>query len=232
MPTRGFLVLAVITMAAVIGCWIIVGSKYQTTAWDHEEGRLVFPELQHQVSKVAKIEVARAGGSFILERRGDGWANRDIGGFPARSAHVDGVIAALAGLKTIAPKTERSHLYPKLEVESVTTDAMSTRVVFRNVDDDVLADVIIGKPKEGAAGPGRHGVYIRLPGDEQAWLAEGVLDVRLDAADWSAREVVDIEAGALAELTVRQADGSVVALHRDRPDGPKLTLKNFPKAQR
>ena len=233
MPTRGLLIFAVVTVVAVVACWIAINGRYREVALEKQEGGLVFPAFQRQVSAIAEIEVTRANGRFALTRREGGWANMGIGGYPAKEKRVEKVIAAVAGLKFIEPKTGRSKLYHKLDVEDVTADSTnSTRLTIKDTAGAVLADIIVGKPKKNVAGLDRQGVYVRIPGDDRAWLAEGSLDVRYDAAEWSDRMVVDMDAGSLTALTARHADGEIVALHRNQPRDRKLTLKNLPVGAR
>jgi len=232
MPTRGLLILAAVTAVSVFAGWTAIDERYREATLEKREGGLVFPVLERQLPDIAEIEVTRAGHRFVLARDEGGWANLGIGGYPAESSLVEAAIGAMAGLRYIEPKTVRSKLHPRLEVEDVTAGANSTRITFRDAAGAVLADIIVGKPKNDGAGPGRQGVYVRLPGDERAWLVEGSLDVRRDAADWSERMVVDIDARALTALTIRHADGEVVALHRRRPRDSKLTLKNLPSGAR
>ena len=229
MPTRGLLILAAVTVVAVVACWIAIDGRYREVALEKHEGGLVFPAFQRQVNAIAEIEVTRAGGRFLLTRHESGWANRGVGGYPAREKRVEKLIAAMAGLKFIESRTGRAKLHHKLHVEDVTATATkSTRLTIKDAGGAVLADIIVGKPKKNTAEPDRHGVYVRVPGDDRAWLAEGSLDVRYDAAEWSDRMVVDMDAGTLAALTVRRADGEIVALHRNQPRDMKLTLKNLP----
>lgn len=226
--SRGLLILALVTVVAVIACWFAIDERYSQVALEKQEGGLVFPALQRQVSAIAEIEVAGASGQFALSRSKGGWANMGIGGYPARSTRVEKVIGAMAGLRYIEPKTGRSKLYHKLDVEDVSAGAESTRLTIKDAAGAVLADIIAGKPKNNIAGFDRQGVYVRLPGDERAWLVEGTLDVRHDAVDWSDRMVVDIDARSLTALSVRHADGEILALHRNQPQDRKLTLKNLP----
>ena len=228
MPTRGLIVLALATAVAVVACWIAIGERYRDATLEEREGGLVFPAFRHRTSAIADLVIARADSRFVLSRREDGWANAGIGDYPAISARVEAVIGAVAGLEYVAPRTRRRTLHRRLDVEDVMAGAKSTRLTFKDADGDVLADIIVGKEKETIPGTGRPGVYVRLPGDERAWLAEGSLDVRHDAADWSDRMVVDIDARSLTTLVVTHADGEVVALHRNRPGDRKLALKNLP----
>ena len=95
------------------------------------------------------------------------------GGYPARQTRIEKMMGGLVTLSYFEPKTTRADLYPKIEVEDVAKDANSTRVTVKDESGAVLADVIVGKAKTGVAGLDRDGVYIRLPDEERAWLAEG-----------------------------------------------------------
>ena len=228
MPTRGLIVLAVVTAATVAASVIAVDKRYRQTVLEARGGEVVFPDLRGRTGGVAVIEVARAGATFALERRGDGWANTGLGGYPARAELVETVLSGIADLRYLEPKTARAALYPKLGVEDAGPGAGSTRLTLGDGDGGVLADLVAGKARPRTANADRAGVYIRLPGRERAWLAEGALDVHRDAGAWSDREIVDIHARAIRSLTVRHADGVVVDLHRAGPDDRKLTLRNLP----
>lgn len=228
MPTRGLSVLAALAVSAVVVCWIAIDARYRDGALEEQAGDLVFPELGDRIDTVTRVEVSRAGGRFVLARRAGGRANMGIGGYPATSTRVEDMLGAVAGLRYLEPRTQRRRLHHKLGVEDVTVGAKSTRLTFKDASGAVLADVIAGRRKEAVAGRYRQGVYMRLPGDERAWLVEGSLDVHLDVPEWSERMVVDIDARSLATLVVTHADGEVVALHRSQPGDRKLALKNLP----
>ena len=228
MPTPGLIVLALVTVAAVAASGIAVDGRYRQTVLEARGGEAVFPAFHGRAGSVDVIEVGRAGAGFALDRRDDVWANSGLGGYPARAEPVETVLSEIAGLRYLEPKTTRTALYPKLAVEDPGPGAGATRLTLRDGDGGVLADLIVGKARPRTANADRAGVYIRLPGRERAWLAEGMLDVHRDAAGWSDREIVDIHARSVRSLTVRHADGEVVDLHRAEPDDRKLTLRNLP----
>ena len=228
MPTRGLVVLAIVTVTTVAASWIAVEKRYRPTVLEARGGDAVFPALRGRTGGVAVIEVGREGAAFALERRGNGWANAGLGGYPATVELVEAVLSGIADLRYLEPKTARAALYPKLGVEDAGPGAGSTRLTLGDGDGGVLADLVVGKAKPRTANTDRAGVYIRLPGRERVWLAEGTLDVHRGASGWSDREIVDIHARAIRSLTVRHADGEVVDLHRAGPDDRKLTLRNLP----
>lgn len=228
MPTRGLSILAAVTVTAVVACWIAINERYRGVALEEQASGPVFPGFSDRINSVTHVSVSRADGEFALARRAGGWANMGLGGYPAISARMEDVLGAVAGLEYVEPKTRRGELHHKLGVEDVSAGAKSTRLTFEDDSGAVLADMIVGKRKEAAAGRHRRGVYMRLPDDNRAWLVEGSLDVHHDAPDWSDREVVDIDARSLSTLVVTHADGDVVALHRNEPGDRKLALKNLP----
>ena len=228
MPTRGLVLLAVVTATTVIASCIAVDGRYRHTVLEARGGAAVFSALRGRAGSVAQIEVRRAGAGFALERRGDGWANTGLGGYPARTEPIETVLSEIAALRYLAPKTARTALYPKLAVENDGPGAGSTRLTLKDGGGSVLADLIVGKAKPRTANAHRAGVYIRLPGRERAWLAEGTLDVHRDAPSWSDREIVDIDVRSVRSMTVRHRDGEVVDLYRARPGDRKLTLRTLP----
>ena len=232
MPTRGLVLLAVVTVTAVVASGVAVDARYRQTELEARGGEAVFPAFRGRTGSVAAIEVGRAGAGFALERRGDGWANTGLGGYPARADLVETILSGIAGLRYLEPKTARAALYPRLAVEDVGPDAGpgagSTRLTLRDGGGGILADLIAGKARPRTVNADRARVYIRLPGRERAWLAEGALDVHHDAAGWSDRAIVDIDARSIRSMTVRHADGEEVDLHRAQPDDRKLTLRTLP----
>ena len=228
MPARGLVVLAVVTVTTVVASGIAVDKRYRQTVLEARGGEVVFPDLRGRTGGVPVIEVARGGTAFALERRGDGWANAGLGGYPARAELIETVLSGIADLRYLEPKTARTALWPKLSVEEPGPGTGSTRLTLRDVEGGVLADLIVGRAGPRTAGTDREGVYIRLPDRERAWLAEGTLDVHRDASAWSDRAIVDIDARSVRFLTVRHEDGEVVDLHRAEPDDRKLTLRNLP----
>ena len=228
MPTRGLVALAAVTVAAVAASFFAVDVRYRETVLEARGGEAVFPALRGRTGSVAGIEVVRAESVFALERRAEGWSNTGLGGYPARAELVETVLSEIAGLEYMEPKTTRPALHARLAVEDAGPDASSTRMTLRGADGGILADLIVGKARPRTAREDRAGVYIRLPGRERAWLAEGTLDVHRDAAGWSEREIVDIDARSVRSITVRHEDGEVVDLYRAGPDDRKLALRNPP----
>ncbi len=228
MPDRGLIILALITLVAVSGCWFTVAQRNQAGDTGNPETTRVFPSLHENLKRISEIEVARSGSRFALSRNGGDWFNHGVGGYPALTQRIEDTIAAVASLQYIAAKTGRAGLYPRLGVEEVSSTAKSTRLTFRDDQGAVLADILAGRNKGGFDNPG---VYIRLPGQAPAWLASGSLDVHYDAIGWSDNEVVDFDRESLRTLTIN-GYGEEIALYRPQAHAPELTLKYLPAGYR
>ncbi|OED41160.1 hypothetical protein AB833_10415 [Chromatiales bacterium (ex Bugula neritina AB1)] len=225
MPSRGLVCICAAALAVAVACFYAIDKRIQYIAPQTRAGSPVFPELAGAVSEVTHIEITRNGRHFVLQRQGGHWQNMALAGYPAISAHVDSLITSLAGLTYISAKTTRPSLYARLQVEDPVLGAASTRCVLKTADGVELASLIAGRVSDNRIAPGRQGVYIRLPDDERSWLAEGVLDIARDAVQWSAREVVNIDAGLITALRVQQSDGHRIALEKS---GTRMTLSNLP----
>jgi hypothetical protein len=226
---NGLAILAGVTLVTIVAAAWSVSERYSTVALEQKEGGLVFPDLQEKVGEISTVEIVRADGNFVLQRRPEGWANMGVGGYPARQTRIEKMIGGLVSLSYFEPKTERSSLYSKIGVEDVSGDAKSTRLRVNDEAGTVVADVIVGKAKSGVAGLDRDGVYVRLPGEQRAWLAESSLDVRYDAVDWSERRVVHVRASKVGVMSVTHPDGELVEIYRKGEDDADLTVKNLPQ---
>ena len=228
MPDRGLIILALITLITVSGCWFTAGQRNETSDTGNPGTTLVFPSLYENLKRISGIEVTRSGGQFVLSRIGGNWFNQGIGGYPALTQRIEDTIAAVASLKYIAAKTGRTGLYPRLGVEEVSSTSESTRLTFRDDQGVVLADILIGRNKGGFD---NSGVYIRFPGQAPAWLASGSLDIDYDAIEWSDNEVVNFDGNSIRTLTIN-GYGEEIVLHRPQAHAPELTLKNLPAGYR
>ena len=226
---RGLFILAGVTLIVAIAAGWSLSERYTTAALEQKEGGLVFPNLQQQVGAISTVEVTRGKSAWSLDRQPDGWANMGAGGFPARQARIEKMIGGLAALSYFEPKTARTELYPKIQVEDVAEGTKSTRLTVKDDSGKILADVIVGKAKTGVAGLDRDGVYIRLPKEERAWLAEGTLDVRYDDVDWSERGILDVRSGSVGVMNVTNTFGETIEVYRKNTDDADLTLKNLPE---
>jgi hypothetical protein len=225
MHKRSLILLAAATLVLVglAGYAIATGNRGVSRAGP---GERAFPALATKLDEVASVTVSHNGTTLTFTRDGDGWLAAEKGNYPANAAKISQIVRAMADLTLVEPKTREANLYPRLEVE----DPGSGKSALISINDKpggVLAQLIVGKRRYDRLGGGNDGVYLRKPGDPQAWLARGSLDASGDLASWLDRRILDIPENKIARVTLTQADGAKLVIARTAPDA-KFTVEDAP----
>jgi hypothetical protein len=161
-----------------------------------------------------------------LIRDGDSWLVADKDNYPANAAKIGQVVLAMADLTLIEPKTQKADFYPRLEVEDP-GKGKSSLISVKDKSGTSLAEAIVGKRRYDRLGGGNDGVYLRKPGDPQAWLARGSLDPPKETSSWLERRILDIPEKRIAKVTLTQADGTKLVISRPQPDA-KFAVEDAP----
>jgi hypothetical protein len=180
-------------------------------------GAPVLGDLLAHANDVQSVTVASASGKFTIARKGDGWAVAEKDNYPVVADKLRQLVAGLADLRLLEAKTEQPDRHARLEVEDITVkDAKSKQVTLAGADGKRLADLIVGKQNYTSDLNGLRGIYVRKPGNAQAWLAQGSVELPTAAVDWVDRTVVNVaedkiqrlqfEPTAAPALTVSKAD--------------------------
>ena len=132
----------------------------------------------------------------------------------------------MADLDLVEPKTQKPDLYPRLEVED---PGKGNRPWSRSRTRRAatIAEAIVGKRRYDRLGAGNDGVYIRKPGDAQAWLARGSLDPSGEPSSWLDRRILDISEKHIAKVALTQPDGAKLVISRAAPDA-KFAVEDAP----
>ena len=222
--TKPFICLLLAAMAVITTCIAVFAERRVDEVAATPREPLFFPSLAAALPEVAAIDVTRAAGRFTLTRAEGGWRNEGLAGYPAISDRADDVLAKLAGLRRVAPRTARARLYRRLGVEDVAEGATSTRLTLHNAGGEVLADLIVGAAQRNGVQRSTPGTYVRMPDAARVWLAYGSFDVHHDAANWSERRLVDIAPDAVMALEVVHPDGDRIQVVRDGSADGALTM--------
>ncbi len=232
MPSRGLMVLAVVTAVSVLGAAVAEYQRAVATATG-AAGALLLPGLRERVNEVAVIRVERGAQTMNLVLEDGRWTLAEMGGYPARFEVVKTALVALGRLKTIEAKTAKAALYPKLWLgDPGPAEAKSTRLTMLDDAGASLGAIIVGKTRDGAAGAGRAGVYVRRPGEARAWLADGDPKLPADAVDWLDRNIVDLARERIASARLEPPDGATVEVARADAGESDFTLAGVPEGQK
>ena len=198
---------------AVLGAAAITGALYLRPPGQVSvtgQGELVFPGLAEQLPDATRVSIIGASGSVLMVRQTDHWSIADRDFYPAQTPKLRQLFAGLADLRLREPRTADPALFARLGVDDPTTkDSTAILVKVENTDGNVLAQVILGHRSLRSQGGLPESVYIRRPGEEQSWLAEGKLAADADPQAWLPRDIISIAHDKIAHVVATRGASRV-----------------------
>jgi len=220
MKQKSIVILALVAIVLVIAG--VVASQQRGGEKKLADGGLLAPDLRATMDKVADIRIVSRTGDAVtqvsLQKKSDRWLVAD------RNYNVDTqklatLIEALAQAKRIEAKTSKPANYGKLGVNdpSNRSDGSGKLLRFLSADGKPQLELVVG-----ASAKERHGQYVRVASDAQAWLIDQPLQLPADATEWLDHRIVDIPAQDIVAV-----DFGVLILKRTA-DGKELELNAIP----
>ena len=225
MQRRGLILLAAATLVLVVLAVVAIATGDRTVS-RATPGEAALPALAGRLGEVDSVGLKRSGLELTFVRDGDGWFVAEKGNYPAAPGKVRQIVLGMADLALVEPKTQKADLYPRLEVDDP-GKGKSTLVTLKDKSGVQLAELIIGKRRYDRLGAGNDGLYIRKPGEDQAWLARGSLEFSDQLSSWLERRVLDIPEKRIAKVTLTQPDGEKLVITRTSPDA-QFTVEDAP----
>ncbi|MCC6736542.1 MAG: hypothetical protein IT534_10515 [Bauldia sp.] len=205
MSRRAFLLLcsiAVLVIAVATAMVIAAQGRDRAVAVG---GGPMFPDFAERTADVVQVAVTTPRYSVTLERRGDSWVALELGDYPARTAPVAEVLAALATMTTVDPKTDNPDWYDFIGVGAPGGDdpAPGLRVTARAADGSTLADGIFGHRSTSIGYTRVGGTFVRRADEAGAWLVEGQMNVPGFLSEWF-DQIVHVTGGEIARVSITE----------------------------
>jgi hypothetical protein len=230
-PTT-FLVVLAATAVSVVAAGYAVVSESRIQAPAAASGAPVFGDLLARANDVQSVTVASASGKFTIARKGDGWALAEKDGYPVAADKLRQLVAGLADLRLLEAKTDQPDRHARLEVEDIAAkDAKSKQVTLAGADGKLLADLIVGKQNNTSDFNGLRGIYVRKPGNAQAWLAQGSVEVPTAAVDWVDRTVVNVAEDKIQRLQFEPTAAPALTVSKADKAAADFTLAPLPEGK-
>jgi hypothetical protein len=236
--TVSILLLAAIVSVAAAAYGVSTRVDFQSTNF---RGERLFPGLLENAGNVAEMIIVENGTTKTFVRDGDVWGLKESDGYPVHANLVNKVIFGLSNMELLDAKTKKAALLDKLHVgDPAQKGANAQQVTLKNEGGDVLADLIVGSANFFLPETTTGGMYVRRPGEEQAWLVRGLVDIGVEPRDWLVREIVDIKPERIARAEVTQPDGEKLIVipmkgvtgdfaFENMPEGMKLSSEFAPR---
>ncbi len=222
--------LAAITLLIIGAAWYITKSRSPETEIRQAP---FFPDLINRVNDIARIEIRTRNQNTVLSNQGEGWVIENRSRYPALFEKVKGAVMAVAGLEILEGKTKNKELYPRLGVEDIETEGSSSRqILFFAQEAQPLVSLIVGKERTQASGRYIPALYVRKAGEAQAFLVKGELAIPANPMDWADRELLDLAAERICEITIEPPGQSPLRIHRKDRDTSDYTLDTIPQGSR
>ncbi len=170
-------VLAAISIGAT--AWVLQTSA-PTVASDRR-GETVVPSLAAKANDITGLSIRDGAGTLAIERRNNRFVAADSG-YPIKTDPVRDVVASSADLSFQEARTSDPARYGDLGLADPGAKDAGKEITFRTAGGE-LASFVVGNRDTTVGGP-TGGVFIRLKGQPQTFLARG--DVRLPVvrSDW------------------------------------------------
>ena len=223
MRSRTAVILAALAVAVLAAAWFFArppASVSESVAV--APGTLVFPDLAPKLASAARIEITNQGRTLAIARTGEGWGLADRGNYPVQQDKLRELLTGLTELRITEPRTADPALLEQLGVGDPASPT-STADLVKLLDDKggVLAQLIVGHRRVRTQGNVPESIYVRRPGENQSWLAEGRLPVDADPQLWLDRDIANIDNKQVASVVVHRG-AAVLEFARD---GGKVALK-------
>jgi hypothetical protein len=218
-------VLAAVSVAAT--AWALHSNA--TTVASDRRGEAVVPSLAAKAKDITGLVVRDNAGTIAVELRGGRWVAAESG-YPIKLDTIREVVASSADLTFAEARTADPNRYGDLGLaDPGAKDAKDAgkEITFRTAGGE-LADFVVGRA-DATAGGAAGGVYLRLKGEAQTFLAQGNVRLPSTRSEWFIPFNLDVKRKEVkkVELAGGGRDG-VTAVTADDKSGT-LVLAEVPE---
>ncbi|MDO9502412.1 DUF4340 domain-containing protein [Falsiroseomonas sp.] len=188
---------------------------------------LAFPNLAPRLANAAAIEVQRHDGTLQVRRAGEAWVLPAKADYPVRPERVRELLVGLTELRLTEPRTANPEMLDRLGLDDPARPA-ATSSLLRVLDAQggAIAELVVGRRRMRVQGNVPESVYVRRPGETQAWLAEGRLPLDSDPNLWIDRDLANIPRDRVRGANIHRPGAAPLILRRGTDtDAPLAVLE-------
>lgn len=220
-----------LAVLAAVGVAATVWSLHidATTVASDRRGETVIPSLVAEANDIAGLSIRDSSGTISVERRGNRFVATDSG-YPIKTDIIRDVVASSAELAFQEARTSDPNRYDDLglaDPEAKNAKDPGKEITLRTAGGE-LADFVVGKTDTTVGGTAG-GVFIRIKGDAQTFLARGNVRLPTVRSDWFVPFDLDVKRNEVkkVELTGGGRDGVAATADADKPG--TLVLADVPE---
>lgn len=231
MNSKAIAIFAAVTVLAAGGAAYTIMQRPAPVSDRIVEGQLVFPGIGDRLAQAARVEVRKHDATLAVALRDGNWGLEDRGGYPVRRERIRELMAGLTELRIVEARTGDPELFSRLNLEDVTVaGGNSLLLTVKDAQGVTIAELILGKRRVRTLANVPEAIYIRRPGENRTWLAEGNVRVDVEHALWLDRDILDIRRARIREVTnERPASNESVTVRRADPRAEAAALVDPPE---
>jgi len=203
-----------VAAAGLIGiAAVTVGIETRASRPDLASGPVV-PGLHDTIGTGRRIIITSSDASYRIERAQRGnesiWVMRDRGDYPVLGGRLAQLTQGLEQLHFTRRMTTDPAKFDRLGVGDPRHGGRGVLVQIEDGRGALLVNLILGTVPTA----GQNIVYVRRPGENQAWAAEGPLPPLRDVASWLNLRPLDLPVERLMHVEISPAQGRPYILDR------------------
>jgi len=228
MNTKHLTTLAVLAAVSIAATAWVLRTSAPTMASDRR-GETVVPSLVAKANDITGLSIRDSVGTLAIERRDNHFVAADSG-YPIKTDAVRDVVATSAELSFQEARTSDPARYGDLGLADPGAKDAGKEITFRTAGGD-LASFVVGTSDATVGGP-TGGVFIRLKGQPQTFLARGSVRLPVVRSDWFVSFDLDVKRNEIkkVELTGGGRDGVTASVNAEKPSD--LVLADVPEKRK
>lgn len=234
MRTRRLEVLGLVAIVAIaLGVFLSNRNKGSDASGTKE----LLPVLEKRLNDVASVRIEGGSEPFTLKKDGERWVVEQKAGYAADDTKLRQLLIELRRARKLEQKTSSAAGFAQLGVQEPDAEGSESRaVVLLDGKGEEITRVIVGNRRfvKGAAqGPVRadEESYVRVSGDDHAWLAAGKLTFETDPLRWLDQALFDVARDRVAAAQFERAEGEPLTVARGAKEEPELKPVTLPEGR-
>lgn len=195
--------LAGVLVLAAIGSQMIGSSDAPRS---DRQGSPVLPGFTATRAEATQIRITLADETYTLFATADGWRLEGADGYPIRADRLNELAGGLETLVWDAPRTRDPGKMNAIGLGDPREGGNGALVEVIGPEGDVSAALLTGRKDDH--------IYVRRPGEMQAYRVTGTLPPLYTAEAWLDLDIIDLNADAVSAVRLTDATGASLYLQR------------------
>jgi hypothetical protein len=188
-----------------------------------------FPDLGARGQAIGRIEIVGSKSKVTLDQDDKGnWTVREWSGYPAKADSINRLFLDLANLSLVERRSDKPANHEAMGLLAPGTGGSGVEITLVDRTGGLMAGIIQGKTKDLPNGSTIGSLFVRKPGEDQAWYARSNLSAARDPGDWVDKNVVELPADRFYAIDIRPDQKDTVRLARASVEAAELALVNVP----